>query len=89
MIRMFVRHQVTDYAKWRAAYDSFKPEHPAMGVRAEAVYQTAGEPNDVTVTHDFDNLEAAKGFVAMPRLKDAMQEAGVSGEPTIWFTEPA
>ena len=36
MIRMFVRHDVEDYAKWRRAYDDFNDERigARLGVRA-------------------------------------------------------
>ena len=89
MIRMFVRHDVTDYAKWRAVYDGFDQERSGMGVKAQAVYQAAGDPTDVTVTHDFDDLPSAQAFAGAPRLKEVMGEAGVAGAPQIWFTSPS
>ena len=89
MIRMFVRHPVTDYTKWRAAYDAFDKERAGMGVTAHAVYNDASNPNDVTVTHDFADLASAQVFAASPRLKEVMTNGGVAGAPTIWFTNPA
>lgn len=86
MIRMFVRHQVVDFAKWKQAYDAFAQERSGMGVIGDAVFQSASEPNDVTVWHDFETLEAAKSFTQSARLGEVMSEAGVAGEPTIWFT---
>ncbi len=89
MIRMFVRHDVSDYAKWRAVYDGFDQERSGMGVKAQAVYQTDGNATDVTVTHDFDDMASAQSFAGSPRLKEVMGEAGVAGAPQIWFTSPA
>ncbi|HVI62539.1 MAG TPA: antibiotic biosynthesis monooxygenase [Bradyrhizobium sp.] len=86
MTTMFVRHTVSNYAAWRKAYDDFAPVQKAKGVTAEAVYQAADNPNDVTVTHDFATLEAARAFAGSEELKQAMQRAGVAGAPTIWFT---
>ena len=86
MTTMFVRHTVSNYAAWRKAYDDFAPVQKAKGVTAEAVYQAADNPNDVTVTHDFATLEAARAFAGSEDLKKAMQQAGVAGAPTIWFT---
>ena len=37
-------------------------------------------PNDVIVSHTFDSREAASAFFAMPELKEAMSEAGVSAD---------
>ena len=87
MVRSFVRHHVRDYAGWRKVYDGFNETQTGHGVRGEAVYRGVDDPNDVTVTHDFDDADAAKRFFAMPQLKEAMQEAGVEGEPAIWFAQ--
>ena len=84
-VRMFVRHQVSDYTTWRRKYDEFDATRRKMGVAAQAVYQSTDDPNDITVYHDFRSLETAKGFAASPELKSAMQNAGVQGTPQIWF----
>lgn len=87
MTTMFVRHQVADFAAWRRVYDDFEPTRRSMGVTGHAVYRSDGDPGDLTVTHDFATAEAAKQFAESSALRDAMQQAGVVGEPTIWFTE--
>ena len=89
MTTLFVRHTVSDYAAWRKTYDGFAPIQKAKGVTAQAVYQAADNPNDVTVTHKFASLDAAKAFTGSDELKKAMQGAGVVGAPTIWFTNRA
>ncbi len=87
MTTLFVRHTVTDYAAWRKAYDGVGPLQKAHGVTAQAVYQAADNPNDVTVTHEFASAAAAKAFIALPELKQAMQKAGVVGAPSMWVTD--
>jgi hypothetical protein len=42
--------------------------------------------NDVTVWHDFSDVDAAKAFSGSAELKAAMQGAGVVGPPTVWLT---
>jgi len=86
---MFVRHTVSNYAVWRKHYDEFNGVQRAKGVKAQSVYQAADNPNDITVTHDFANLEAAQAFAKSDELKTAMHGAGVVGAPTIWFTHKA
>ena len=86
MATMFIRHKVADYAAWRRVYDGFASTQKRLGVRAEAVYQAADDPRDITVTHDFATVEAARAFAGDPELKEAMSTAGVVGAPTIWFT---
>lgn len=89
MATLFVRHTVSDYAKWRAVYDAFAPTQKKGGVTAQAVYQSAENPNDVTVTHEFASLDAAHAFAASPELKTAMTNAGIVGAPMIWFATQA
>lgn len=89
MATMFVRHQVADYAKWRQVYDDFGPTQQRLGVKAQTVYRASDNPNDVTVTHDFAALEAAQQFAASDDLRNAMSNAGIVGEPTIWFASKA
>ena len=86
MATMFVRHTVSNYQTWRKAYDDLASVQKAKGVTAQAVYQAADNPNDITVTHEFATVEAAQAFAKSDELKKAMQSAGVVGAPTIWFT---
>lgn len=89
MVRMFIRHEVDDYERWRKAYDDFAQERDGMGVRDASVYRSIDDGGDVTVTHDFDDADAAREFAGSPKLRDAMQDAGVSSPPQIWFVEQA
>ncbi len=83
---MFVRHPVQDYSTWKKAYDDFDTERAGMGVTDHAVYQSFDNLDDVTAWHDFDSIDSAQSFANSERLKEVMQEAGVAGPPTIWFT---
>jgi len=47
---MFVRHTVSNYQTWRKVYDDLASVQKAKGVTAQAVYQAADNPNDITVT---------------------------------------
>ena len=89
MTTLFVRHEVADYAKWRQVYDAFGPTQKTLGVQDQAVYQEIGNPNDITVRHEFASLEAAQAFGVSPELRAAMHDAGVEGAPTIWFATRA
>lgn len=89
MIRMFAQHHVKDYETWREVYDRFDRTRRTLGVRGQSVFRSADDPNDITVEHDFDDLETARRFVDDDRVRDAMSAGGVQGEPEIRFTEPA
>jgi len=88
MVRSIVRHQVDDYSTWRKVYDDFHASGvPAgRGVRGHAVYQGVDDPNDVTVTHDFDDADTARTFFSSEDLKGAMEAAGVRLDSfQIWY----
>jgi hypothetical protein len=87
MATLFVRHSVSDYAAWRKVYDDFDAERQTMGVTSHGVYQLDGDPNDVTVYHEFASADAAKAFATNPRLREVMGKAGVQGVPSIWITQ--
>lgn len=87
MVRMYVRHPVQDYDAWRRGFDDFQPQAKQMGARTASVFQSLDDPNDVTAVHDFDDLATARAFAGDPSLKEAMGNAGIAGEPQIWFTE--
>jgi hypothetical protein len=89
MVRLFIRHRVSDYDAWRREYDAFDEERRGMGVTGDGVYQQVDDRNDVTVWHDFASRDEAESFAAAPRLRDVMARAGVEGTPDVWFTSPA
>ena len=89
MTTLFVRHTVSSYDHWRKVYDRVGPVQKKAGVIAEAVYRGTDNPNDITVTHEFASLAAAKAFASSEDLKQAMQSAGLVGAPTIWFADKA
>jgi len=89
VVRMFVRHRVADYPAWRAVYDGIDRERRELGVTDHAVFQRLGDPNDVTVWHDFSSREAAESFASSPQLHAAMRQAGVQGQPDIWLASAA
>jgi hypothetical protein len=72
-VRVHVRHDVTDYAAWRKAYNGFDAKRRV----AQAVYRSIDDGNDVTVTHDFTSAEKAKAFASSLDLKAVMEQAGV------------
>jgi hypothetical protein len=87
MATLFVRHTVADYPTWRKGYDEFDATRRSMGVTSDGVYQLDGNPNDITVYHEFATMDAAKAFAASNELREAMAKIGVVGAPDIWFAQ--
>jgi hypothetical protein len=87
MVTLFARHAVREYAAWKRTYDALGQVRKDMGVTGAAVYRDANEPNMITITHQFADLNAATAFAHSDELKTAMMNAGVSGPPEIWFCQ--
>jgi hypothetical protein len=84
---LFVRHDVADFSAWKKAYDDFDATRRSMGVTSDGVYQADGNPNDVTVYHEFASMDSAKAFGASSELRETMSRAGGQDTPTIWFAQ--
>lgn len=87
MVTMFVKHDVNDYSNWKRVYDEFASTRKELGVTGASVHRDANDPNKLTVTHKFEDMNAATAFANSEELKSAMASAGVAGPPDIWFTE--
>ena len=86
MATLFVRHDVSDFEKWKQAYDAFDGERQKMGVTDHGVFRDRDNPNNVTVYHDFETMQAAEDFVANPHLLEVLRDGGVVGPPSLWYT---
>jgi quinol monooxygenase YgiN len=89
MATLFVNHDVADFNVWKQAYDDFDAERATMGVTGHGVYQAENNPNNVTIYHHFESMDAAKSFMSSDRLREVMMAAGVQGDPKVWFTTKA
>jgi heme-degrading monooxygenase HmoA len=85
MYVLAITHSVADYDKWKVGYDAMPPT--VAGAKFARVNRNVDDPNRVAVVSGFESLETLNAFVGDPRLKDAMQEAGVVGEPRIEIYE--
>jgi hypothetical protein len=82
-----ILHRVADYDAWRKVYDSVSDMQKDGGVTQESVHRMADDPNNVLVTHHFDNVETARAFFGREDLRDALQRSGVQGEPRVELFE--
>jgi heme-degrading monooxygenase HmoA len=85
MIHMLVRHKVADFAKWKAAYDAHGSARQNAGLKEEHLLRNVDEPNEVILLFSAEDLEKAKAFSASDDLRQAMQKAGVTDKPDVYF----
>jgi len=84
---IIVMHPVQDYDAWRLAYDAFDDYRRANGIVGQAVSRNYDDSNQVIVYHQAEDVNALRNFVESAELRDAMERAGVVGEPDIRFIQ--
>lgn len=89
MVHMIIRHKVADYPRWKEAFDSHLNTRKAAGETEYRVLLSVDDPREVTLFFDWDSLERARRFAGSDDLKQAMQKAGVLGDPDVRFLEDA
>jgi hypothetical protein len=82
---LLVRHKVSDYSKWKTAYDSHSPAREKAGLKEEHLLHNIDDPNEVILLFQVREIEKAKEFSESADLRDAMQDAGVVDKPDIYF----
>ncbi len=88
MVTMFSRHTLPDVETWRRAAADFAPVYKKYGIVRTTCYRSVDDPNDITVAHEFETVEAARRFADSDELHQARPKAGVAGEPTVWIATP-
>ena len=89
MIAILIWHPVENYEKWKAEFDAFHDTRKASGELNYQIYRPLDDPNNLVALFEWDSTENAKTFLDSSELKDAMQRAGVSGQPDITIMENA
>ena len=89
MPTLVVRHRVRDYDAWKPVFDEHEAVRRDHGARGHRVFRSLEDPNDVYVAVDFESESELRGFVGDPSLREAMERAGVEGEPNIGVLERA
>ena len=82
---ILIRHKVADFAKWKPVYDAHEPSRQNAGLKEEHLLRNADDPNEVILLFSTEDLDKAKAFTASDDLRQAMQKAGVSDKPDVYF----
>jgi hypothetical protein len=82
-VTVIVTHAVKEFASWKKVYDADAPNRKAMGFTVIGVYADAKDPNLVSIIGTFPSAGAAGAFMSSPKLKEAMENAGVVGKPDV------
>ncbi len=87
MPALLIRHTVSDYAVWKPLFDAHGITRRANGSRGGRIFCSADDSHEVLILLEWDDLERARLFVDSDDLREAMDRAGVTDRPDIWFLE--
>jgi heme-degrading monooxygenase HmoA len=87
MSYLLVKHTVKDYATWKTAYDGHAATRKAAGSKGARVLRGSENPNEIVVITEWDDLKKARQFGQSPDLREAMERAGVIGQPSVTFLD--
>ena len=85
---LLVRHKVEDYEQWKPVFDH---DHGATRKRSGSkggwILRNAFDPNELVILLEWDSSENARHFLNADETREAMQRAGVTDEPDVYFLE--
>jgi heme-degrading monooxygenase HmoA len=87
MAFLIVHHKIEDYDKWKAVFDEHGISRKEYGSKGARVLQSVDDPNEVVAITEWDNIDQARAFGQSPGLRDAMQRAGVTSVPDVYFLD--
>ena len=79
----FLTHEVKNFDNWVNGFKAGEPLRNKFGIKVHGVYRAENNPNMVTIHTEANSQENFKQFLADPELKEAMDKAGVVGQPTM------
>ena len=87
MAQLLIKHKVKDYPSWKKVFDGFIETRRASGEKSYKIMHPENDGNDLLAIFEWDNLENAKKFAGSSQLKQTMGNAGVIGQPEVYFLE--
>ena len=86
---ILVRAKFEDYAKWKPVFDEHGATRKASGSKGGYVFRNADDPNELVVLLEWDDLAKARQFAQSDDLRAAMQRAGLTDRPDVYFLDEA
>lgn len=87
MSYMLVRDKVKGYAKWQPVFDENGATRKTSGSKGGHLFRNADDPSELIILFEWDDLKNARQLAQSEELKKAMERAGVSDKPDIFFLE--
>jgi hypothetical protein len=83
---MFEEGYVKDFSKWKSVFDHYRIVRQMYGFVNERIFQDTDNPNHITLVFDIRSKAEAIKWMTSDKLKYALDEAGVIGQPKYFFS---
>jgi hypothetical protein len=84
---MMVKYSVTSYPKWKEAYLGNETYRNTFGITSGFIGRGTEDTSTAIVFNKMEDLQKAKDFGASPKLKAAMDKAGLTSPPIVAFLD--
>ena len=84
---LLIDHTVEDYDEWKPHFDDHAGTRAESGSKGGQLFHKEGKPNEIVALFEMGSHEDAHDFASSDELQETMKEAGVVGEPTLYFLE--
>ncbi|MFZ0794835.1 MAG: hypothetical protein WAM65_13760, partial [Candidatus Korobacteraceae bacterium] len=89
MVHVLIRHKVSDYNRWKEAFDSHLNTRKRAGETGFRLFHNVEDMREIFLLVDWQSIEEARKFMTSDELRDAMAKAGVIGAPDVQYLEDA
>ena len=83
MVTVIISHEIKDYSDWKKVFDEDEKNRLKAGFKSTGLYHAADNPKKITIVGEAPSVEAIKGFMANPELKETMEKGGVISMPEV------
>lgn len=84
-----ISHEIADFSAWKPGFDDHISARKASGLNDIFVKQNINNTNSITAFFEVTDMKKAEAFLTDPKLKEAMEKAGVTSAPVITFYKAA
>ena len=84
---VLVRHKVDDFDSWKEGFDASAEMRQSHGAEKGHLFRSADNPDEVFILFHWDDIDRARTFTQSAELREAMEKAGVSDQPEIYFLD--
>ena len=84
---LLVRQKFENYKRWKPIFDEHGAARQENGGQGGTLYRNADDPDEAVTLFKWDNLENARRYAQSEDLRDALQRAGVTVQPDVYFLE--